>query len=324
MSARWAAVLLLAVAMQTAAADQRFVLVVSGLGGEPVYRERFQRWALSLVETMRDRYRIPAARVRWLAEPGVDSQLVDGVSDKTRVLAEIAGIAERSGPGDLVLVVLIGHGTALGERVLFNLPGPDLSPDEMAVALEALADRRLAVVNAAPASAAFLQRLSAPGRVVITATSTVAENQHTRFAGFFVEALAGDAADADKDGAVSLLEAFQYVGRRLEAAYRDEQRIQTEHPQLDDDGDGKGSGSPAADAADGAIAHRLVLSAGAGEDDTPEKLALDIQARALVDRVERLKREKPVMPAQRYREELERLLVELALNRRAYRAGSER
>ncbi len=322
MRARWAAAALLALAMQSAAADQRFVLVVSGLGGEPVYRERFQRWAVSLVETLRDRFDVPAAQVRWLAEPGVDSELVDGVSEKSRVVAEIAGIAERSGPGDLVLVVMIGHGTALGERALFNLPGPDLAPHELAAVLEPLAERKLAVINAAPSSAAFLAPLSAPGRVVITATSTAAENQHTRFAGFFIEALAGDAADADKDGAVSLLEAFHYVHRRLETAYRDEQRIQTEHPQLDDDGDGVGSASPTADAGDGIIAHRLVLSTGAGEDDTPAKLALNVAARALVDLVERLKREKPVMPAQRYREELERLLVELALNRRAYRAGS--
>ncbi len=323
MNGRRLSLALLLLALPAAAAARPLLLVVSGLGGEALYSERFERWSLSLVETAAQRYGLDADRVRWLAEPRVGAARADGVSTKQEVLREIRGLAVRSRPGDTILVVLIGHGTAQSDAARFNLPGPDLSPLELAHALEPLADRRVALVNAAPSSSAFLEALSAPGRVVITATSTPAENQHTRFAGFFVEALAGDAADADKDRVVSLLEAFDYARRRLETAYRDEQRIQTEHPQLDDNADGVGSRLPAADAVesgDGRLAHSVSLAVDVDATAAPERLLLQVRARELVDAVTRLKRQKPVMDREQYRDELESLLVDLALNRRAYRA----
>jgi len=57
--------------------------------------------------------------------------------------------------------------------------------------------------------------------------------------------------------------------------------------------------------------------------DTPagrEALALQIQARRLVDRIEETKRQKRSLESADYLQRLEALLVELAFNRRAYRA----
>jgi hypothetical protein len=300
---------------------RRFLLVVSGLGGEDYYRELFHRWSLNLLDLAHRRYGIPDAHTVYLAADSVTG--ADGVSRKPDVLTAIANLNEASAPGDRIIVTLIGHGTAVGPHAHFNLPGPDLTPQELAQALEPLQGRRLAVVNTAPASAAFLAALSGEQRVVITATANPAETQHTRFAGFFIEALAGDDADADKDGVVSLLEAFRFARRGVERAFERDNRLATEHALLDDNGDANGSPKPGDDAADGELAQGYTLAAptlaGAPSASAEAVLALQVEARRLVDRIERLKRDRSVLGTQTYEQRLEALLVELALNRRAYR-----
>jgi hypothetical protein len=302
------------------------LLVITGIGGEVYYGDLFHRWATTLVEVAIDRLAIPSERIVYLGERVErNPEMISARSDRSNVLAAVRALTTRSRPGDRVLIVLIGHGTARGQRALFNLPGPDLSAEALAAELAPLSDRVVAVVNTAPASGAFVGPLSAPGRVVITATSGQAENQHTVFAAHFVDAFAEDGADADKDDRVSLLEAFQYARREVDRAYRLEKRLLTEHALLDDDGDGVGTRRPGPDTLDGALARRFQIAP--ADSDDPEtsqgrfRLALQVEARRLVDRIELLKRRKLGLQEADYQQRLETLLVELALNRRAYRDG---
>jgi hypothetical protein len=315
-------------AVRSVLADGRpFLLVVAGLGGESYYSDLFRRWAQNLLAVAHQHLGIPDADTLYLAEdPAHEPQGADGPATRAALLDALAEIARRSAPGDRVLVVLLGHGTAQGPVVRYNLVGPDLAPEQLADALEALHGRQVALVNTTPASGPFLVRLSAPGRVVITATASGAESQHTRFAGFFIDALASPEADADKDGTVSLLEAFHYANRLVADAYAADRRLLTEHALLDDNGDRAGSKEPDPASGDGALAARLHF---AGRQETaPEgdpgqaaaRLALQLEAQRLVDDIERLKREKLTLAGADYERRLEDLLVELALNRRRYRA----
>ena len=135
--------------------------------------------------------------------------------------------------------------------------------------------------------------------------------------------MASDAADADKNGQVSLLEAFHFARHKVEQAYKSENRLQPERALLDDNGDGLGSRQPVSDDAkvDGALAGRYsfggALDVAAGATDA--RLSLQREARRIVDRIELLKREKRLYQTAEYETRLETLLVELALNRRAYR-----
>ena len=107
-----------------------------------------------------------------------------------------------------MFVVLIGHGTFDGRVAKFNLPGPDMTPADFAPLLKSLKSKQVVFVNTASASGPFIEELSAPGRTIVTATRTGAERFATLFGGYFVDALSGDAADADKNRRVSVLEAF--------------------------------------------------------------------------------------------------------------------
>src|SRR6185503_8698124 len=114
-------------------------------------------------------------------------------------------------------------------KPLFNLSGPDLTPTDLALMLDELAPRRVAVVNTGSASGGFVAGLAAPGRTVITATRSGRENNETWFGGFFADALAKDGSDLDKDGRISLFEAFEYTRREVKRYFDEKKLLVTEH-----------------------------------------------------------------------------------------------
>jgi hypothetical protein len=86
---------------------------------------------------------------------------------------------------DLVVVLLIGHGSVDEGESKFNLVGPDLSASEWAGLLKPL-KARLVFVDTTGGSFPFLRRLAGPGRIVITATDSDAQQFETVFPEFFV------------------------------------------------------------------------------------------------------------------------------------------
>jgi hypothetical protein len=329
-----AAALLLATAMSpgTAAAQDTHLLVVVGLGGDDAYRERFLGWATTLRTAAMDRYGLPPERAILLAEDPSMSDAVSGESRRENLEAELGALAERTGPDDRVLLVLIGHGSFRGAEANFNIPGRDLPAGELKTLLDALPTSRVAVVNTASASGPYVAALAAPGRTVITATASGGERNETQFGEHFAAAWEDDRADLDKNGSVSLLEAFQYAKRETERFYEDNNLLLTEHALLDDDGDGEGSREPGPDAGDGALAAGFTLGAPGsralvveGADPIPTSadsvLTRMYRERAeLEGRVADLRRRRDSMDPDAYDRELEALLVDLALKSREIRA----
>src|SRR5262249_28396525 len=147
--------------------------------------------------------------VTYLSEkPELDPAHISGKSSKENVEKAFTTIAAKARPSDAVFIVLLGHGSFDGSHAAFNLPGPDLTPAGLARLLGKLATQRVAFVNTASSSGAFLPTVAGPGRVVVTATKTGGERNETRFPEYFVEAFNDDSADRDRNGRVSIAEAF--------------------------------------------------------------------------------------------------------------------
>lgn len=320
----WLTALLL-LATPAWAASQTFVVIVSGIGGEPLYSERFRQWSETMLKTAESRLGVTRDHIVYLPESEETASVrVDGRSSKAELEAALSRLGASSRPGDLVLLLLIGHGSVRRDEALFNLPGPDVSAKELNEMLRPLAGRRLVIVNGAPSSAPFLRTLSAPDRVVVTATASTAERYHTIFIEHFVTAFVGDGADMDKDGRVSLLEAFEYANREVQRSYDKDGRLQTEHALLDDNGDGQGSRQIDADATDGALARTLYLQAPGAlalAGDKPSLARLLKERGGIEQRIEALKARKTELETQAYENQLEALLIELALTHRAIRAS---
>lgn len=302
------------------------LLVISGLSGEPRLAVAFHEWSTTLLDAARERWGLPEANVVYLAEKVErDPARISARATRENVEAAIEKIAAQAAADDVIFIVLIGHGTDRDGVSRFNLPGPDMSAEDFARALEAYSTQRLVFVNSASASGEFIQALSGENRVIITATKSGFERNETVFANYFVEAFAGAGADVDKDQRVSALEAFDYARREVARTYEVDGRLLTEHALLDDDGDGVGSGEPSATSGDGGLARRLFLAAApAGPLSEaiaadPELAALHQEKRSLEERVATLRQMKEGMDPEVYERELEALLVELALKTRAIR-----
>jgi hypothetical protein len=236
------------------------VLIVTGVAGEPQYADAFFKQATTMIDALRTRFGVADSDIVYLAEnPARDAARIKAASTKENIERELTGLGARSKTGDVLFVMLIGHGSGDGTTSRFNVPGPDITAADFARVLDGIPGPVIALVNAASASGGFIAALSGANRVIATATKSDMEKNQTRFANYFIQAYASDVADADKDGRVSVLEAFDYARREVARAYEGENHLLTEHAQLDDNGDHKGTAAPDSKSGDGGLARRVFL-----------------------------------------------------------------
>lgn len=301
-------------AQSAAQSAARTVLIVSGAEGDPAYAEGFAR-EVSLWEAACDR---GGARRITLGSTNAPPP-GEPESDHDR-LRKLLAAEDPDAPGEL-WIVLIGHGTFDGREARFNLRGPDLTATELADWLRPFR-RPLAILVTSSASAPFIAALSAPNRVIVTATRSGAEMNFTRFGRHLAEALGDPASDLDGDGQVSLLEAFLTAARRTAEFYKNDNRLATEHALLDDNGDKLGTpadwfrGLRAVKVAeggakpDGARASQFHLIPSAQEANLPPEIRTRRDALEL--EISRLRDEKATLPEADYYGKLEPLLLDLA------------
>ncbi|MFM1767583.1 MAG: hypothetical protein RJA22_112 [Verrucomicrobiota bacterium] len=298
-------------AAEPARAPGASLLIVVGAPGEEEFGQAFA-----------------AAARRWetAGQAGGARSLTVGLAptngaapDRDRLQQALAA-EPKDGPAEL-WIVLLGHGTWDGKEARFNLRGSDLTATELSAWLKPFT-RPIALLNTASASAPFLNKLTASNRVVITATRSGSEVNYTRLGRHLSEAIADPAADLDKDGQTSLLEAFLAGSARVAEFYQSEGRLASEHALLDDNGDGLGTppdwfrGVRATKRArneaalDGLRAHQFHLVR------SPAEQQLSPETRARRDTLElaiaRLRDQKAQLPEADYYRQLEAILLDLA------------
>jgi hypothetical protein len=298
------------------------LLIVSGLSGEPRFAEAYRAAGAALLETALTQWRLPPANVAWLAETADVHARVKDRSTRENVEREIRAIAARAGARDRVLIVFYGHGGYANGESRINLPGPDINGKELAALLEPLRAQPVAVVHTGSASGGWIQDLAAPNRVVITATKSGMEQNETVFGVHFTTALTSAAADTDRDGRVSLLEAFEYTRREVEREYERGNKLLTEHAVIDGVGDGRGVAQADGNTPHGRLARGFFMSAGsagAAAGATPELRALYATRDRLQAELDELRARRGSMSEDAYDAALEKLLVEIATNAQAIR-----
>jgi peptidase C13-like protein len=299
-----------------------FLLVVVGLAGDPEHGELFHKWGAELAESA-GHLGIPQDHVVYLVDqPAEGEARVTGKATLEEINKTFDRFAKEATADDALYVVLIGHGSYDGKTPKFNLPGPDISAADFATQFKRLPMKQIVFVNTASASGPFVSELSGPGRTIITATRSGAENYATLFGGYFVDALTGEEADADKNRRVTMLEAFQFAKAAVQRAYDKEGLLATEHAVLDDNGDKVGSPDPSTTAADGKVAALMAIGSAADAmplPADPKLRALVLEQRDLQHRVESLRLLKDNMDPAKYQSELEKLVTDLALKTREIR-----
>lgn len=324
-SIRW---LLLAICLLPSAVcrlqSQTRVVIVTGLGGEPAYSVEFAAEAEQLATALHEKFGVSDANISWFGEDSINhSPHFRGESTKPNVEKAIMAIAAHAEPSSQFVLVLIGHGAGEGPETRISIPGPDLDANDFARLLAAFPAQRVAFINLTSASGDMIPTVAGANRVIITATKTAFERNESHFGRFFVDAFTKDGADTDKDGRVSLLEAFRYAVIETKRFYEKGSLLQSEHAQLADDGAKEGSNTPTGRAGDGALARRFFLDGGkmatlaAGSD--PRLVTLYGEEFALQEQVEQLRSKKTQMAADAYDAALEPLLISLARKSREIR-----
>jgi hypothetical protein len=292
-----------------ALAEERFALIVSGVSGGDKFAENQKKWTAQLEAALRGRMGFPRDHIITLTEDGKGPS----ASTEEGVAGALAALQKRVTANDTLLIVLIGHGTSVGTVTKFNLVGPDWDTGEWSRALAPIAGR-IIFVNTTSSSFPFVKDLSAKNRIVIAATDSPAQKYDTIFPQFFIEALDKvDASDTDKNGRLSVWEAFVYASQAVKQYYDQKGTLVTERAVLDDNGDGMGKEATATTGTDGVLAKTTFLDAEpAATAANPAAAALERQRIALEAQIEELKGRKAQMVPADYDAELEKLAVELA------------
>jgi hypothetical protein len=279
-----------------------FYLTIAGIGGEPDYETRFGTWTSDAAKAL-------------ATEQGAKVETLTGASStKENIKAKLASIASQTKADDTFVLLLVGHGSFDDIDYKFNIPGSDLSASELALALDRIQARQL-VVLATSASGGAIDRLKKDKRVVIAATKSGAEKNATLFGRFWVESLRDPAADGDKNGTVTALEAYNYTQTKTQDFYKTQKRLATEHSVLEDTGKKDAEQKPTAQNGQGLVATRFPLmrvGSAASVYNDPVKAPLVAKREQLETQIDELKYRKAALDEGEYNREFRRLMTELA------------
>ena len=274
-------------------------MLVEGLGGTQEYAKRFrdqvQRMRQALLETASEE-----SLVTVLAGSDATSGGIREAFDRMTAVVQ---------PGDALAVFLVGHGSHDGGGYKFNIPGPDVSGGQLKRWLDGIPTAKQLLVCTTSSSGGMLEALRAPHRVVITATKNGREKNATIFGEYFAEAFADAGADANRNDAVSALEAFQYAERKVKGHYADRQQLATEHPQLQ------------GERAETFLLARLGAGAELAENDRTKPLLA--RRERLEEQISELTLRKDSMESVEYLKSLESLLLEMAAIQRDIMEATE-
>ena len=220
-----------------------YVLIVGGAAGEKSFYDAFWSATSRFHELLTDEYGYTPEQITFLFEDMGDSEkqgLVDAESKRDQVLEAFAQLTETLQPSDRFLLFMIGHASRTGRGVpKFNLMGRDITEAEYVRLINNVPTENQILIFGFPYSGRLVPQLSKPGRIIITSNSP--NEGYSLQAGFgdvFVDAFSTADSDTNSDGDVSILEAFLLLQEQTEAWYTQGGSFQSEHPHLDDNGDG--------------------------------------------------------------------------------------
>jgi hypothetical protein len=298
--------------------DGRWAILISGVSGDPELEPAYLKEITDLFSALTGSLGFSRNQVFVLSEdPSKNPDIIKRKSTRDELQSLCRELAARVQKSDLIFVFIEGHGYFDGKVYKLGLTGPDPTGEDLATMLYSIPAQHFIIMNATSCSGGSIPALSKEGTILITATKSGMEKNLTRAGQFFVEAFKGNAADSDKNGRVSIMEAFSFTKRKVEEFYGGEDHLQTEHTVLDDNGDGKAEGQPSPENREGLIAKTTYLDSGApilkrAAGLTPEQQQLAAEAQSIEAQIEALKYAKSGMPEPDYEIKLEELLVKLA------------
>ena len=300
------------------ALGQRYGLLIGGLSGTEAHREKFHRYLRETREILINRFQFPEKNIVVLADTcSPEESFIDDISNAENIEAVFSHLSDKITEEDDLFVILFGHGSYDGKNAMLNIPQRDLKDGDYAGFLTDLRAHRIVFINTASCSGPFVQTLSAPNRVIITATHSGGERIETVFPMFLVSAMRESGADLDKNGDLTLLEVFDFASQSTVKYYTEKDQLATEHALLEDTGDRIGCRvEELSESSEGELARTIFLLRLASflATSTTDSISLSLlrEREAVSDEIDQLRAEKENYQEYIYFSRLEPLFVRLA------------
>jgi len=280
-------------------------IIIQGIGPSEEFDKKFSKWAKGTEEALVQDLGFAKDHVILLS--GDDTR-------KASIEKAFEQMKQQVKPQDTFLLFLIGSGSYDSDYKL-SIMGQDLTGTEYGKLIDSLNPSRSVVVSGSDSSGGLFDKIAAKNRVIV-ASSRSTEKEPAVFFEYFLQGLKGLAADEDKDKKISVWEAFKYATAGVDRFFKEQTRIQTEHAGL------AASGTPQVASTvseQEAPVLARVTSFNADRPITvsdPKLQALLTEKKAIEQKVEALRLQKGLIPADEYDKRLEDLVLELTRKNR--------
>jgi hypothetical protein len=212
-------------ATSLSARAELYFTIIEGLAGEPVFEEKFHTQSQTLADAS-----------ATLANADKITLFNGENATRENLLAHFDSQSAMMNEDDRAVIYLVGHGSFDGEEYKFNIPGLDITTDDLLSIMESFPGQNHFLMNTSSTSGALLEALEDESRILVTATRSGNEKNATFFGEYFVEALSSEDADLNKNNNISIEEAFGYAQRQVEEYFESQGQLATEHPEIIGDG----------------------------------------------------------------------------------------
>ena len=250
-----------------AEAATNHALIWVGLPGDEPHRVLFATVVEQWRKWLTERLNFEPANVHVVPATVGQTDATAWSSTRDAIDRQVESLRTRLGPRDRLWVFLAGPRQHRRGACLVSSDGPDPRDDEIGKIFAVLNCDEQVFWLTTPVSARFLKHLSRKGRVIVAAAGADEDNE-TEFAEAFCTVAGRTKAELDvnQNGTVSVRELAQRVTAEVQARYAADQRLVTEHAQLDDNGDGQGTelvlepgATAGSQAADGTLADEMYV-----------------------------------------------------------------
>ena len=218
---------------------QKWAVILVGIPGDEDHAVTFRTTADQIQRWLIESLQFPSRNVLRLPTSALNAPNVTA----DQIHTTFTDLGQNLQVDDSLWIFSLGHGHYDGKRAWFHVAGRDPSSEDFGRWLSNVECREQVIWLMQPSSGWFVKPLSRPGRIVVAATAADEEANETEFASAFatVAMLPPEDLDTNHDMSVSVSELYSAVVREVLQRFKSDNRLPTEHAQLDDSGDGIGT-----------------------------------------------------------------------------------
>jgi hypothetical protein len=220
-----------------------YALIISGINKNSKERLAKDQAVMNLRRFLIDNAGVKSDELSVLVDRESSLHKDSAFSTADNLKKQIERITAVVSNNDRFIFYYTGQANIVSDTLRLNLPGPDITHKQLAGWFDGINASSMLIVLDCPGAGLAVTAVTGRNRVIIGAC--IADQHYsTKFSEYFMPALLDKESDTDKDGRISLLEAFTSASKNVDDFYRRQALLTTETPVLEDNADGIPSRQP--------------------------------------------------------------------------------